>query len=410
VDLRERKALAGRTIDTMADRLWDLSRRIHAEPETAFEEFNAVRWLSEELTDLGFDVEQGVADLPTAFKATTGGSPSPTIAIHAEYDALPEIGHGCGHNVIAVGAVAAGAAVKAAMHGLGGRLVVMGTPAEEEGGGKIIMLERGAYSDVDVALYIHPQTHNAVMGSNFAYGTVELRFEGVPASESGGEAPQGEEHRGASALDGLLAAFNNVSLVRSQIQRDVLVRGVITEGGAKSQFVALRAVGWFAVRAPTHSQVASTIDRIVTCALAGAAATGTAVEVDPSRIYAERVPNGPLMDAMRENMVGVGLAMADEGLKATSYTDSGNISQSIPLVAGRISIADAASGVTPHSAAFALAAGSEGGRAGMLAAGKVLAWTALDLLALPGLVAKAQDDFRARTEREPSAKGAPTTT
>jgi amidohydrolase len=398
------KAAAAHEVDRLADRLWDLSRRIHAHPELAFQEVQAAAWLTAELDELGFEVERGTADLPTAFRAWANGRPGgPTVAIQAEYDALPELGHGCGHNVIAGGALGAAAAVKAVLDrgDLAGRVLLIGTPAEEGGGGKILLLDRGAYDGVDVALYVHPQTRNAAMGPNNAHGSLTVTFEGVPASASGGKAAEGMEHLGASALNGLITTFNAVNALRQHFQRDVLVRGIITEGGRRHESVVLKAEGWFSARGPDHRELASVLERIEACAHGAALATGTRVSVKRGPLYAERVPNDALKNAMRDNMLALGLADVRDDARASSSTDSGNVSQVIPLLAGRVAIAEPAEGVTPHSRAFAEAAGSERARDGVVAAAKVLAWTALDLLARPELLEAARAEFRARTGREP---------
>ena len=156
------------------------------------------------------------------------------------------------------------------MGDLPGRIVVMGTPAEEGGGGKILMVDRGAYDDIDVALYIHPQTHTAAMGPNNAAGSLTVRFHGVPASATGGKAPEGQEHLGASAVNSVIAVFNNVNTIRQHIQRDVIVRGIITKGGTRRETVPLLTECWFSVRGPDHLYLREILERIENCARAAA--------------------------------------------------------------------------------------------------------------------------------------------
>lgn len=400
IDLHNLKKEAVDEIDRLEERLWDLSLKIHRNPELSFEEVKAANWITAELEALGFQVEREVAGLPTAFKASFEGKPGgPTVALQAEYDALPEIGHACGHNIIATTAVGGAAGVKAVLEELPGRIVVMGTPAEEGGGGKITMLEQGAYDDIDVALYIHAQSRNAVMGGNMAMGSMTVRFHGVPASPGGGKPPEGQEHLGANALAALLSTFNNIDAIRQHIQRDVILRGIITQGGIRHEYVTLLAEGWFSVRGPNHLYLKEVLSKIENCARAAALSTGAQVEIVPELLYAERFMNRPLMDAIRNNMLQLGLPDVQEDGIAASSTDSGNVNQVIPLSGAFVAIVEP--GITPHSPPFATAAGSKKGRLAMLTGAKILAWSALDIITQPHLYEAIQKDFRLRTGREP---------
>jgi len=402
-DLSQAKEAAIREVDRLEARLWDLSKRIHATPELSYEEVQAAAWITGELEEMGFTVERGAGGLATAFKASYEGSPGgPTIALQAEYDALPDLGHACGHNLIATTAVGGAAAVKAALGDRPGRIVVMGTPAEERGGGKITMLENGAYDDIDAALYFHAQTRNAVMSGNLAMTSMTVRFYGVPASKSGGKAVDGQEHAGASAVNALISCFNNVNAIRQHIQKDVIVKGIITSGGSKAEWVPLFAEAWFSLRGPSHHYLRELVTRITNCAEAAGLAIGTRVEVIPESVYEERFPNRPLMDSVKANMEALGLPDIKEDGIAPSSTDSGNVNQLIPLLG--LFLAIAPPGITPHSKAFAEASISDLGRVAMANGAKVLALSALDLLMQPEFLTKVQDDFRAHTGREPGRR------
>lgn len=399
------KDAAGQEIDRLEERIWSLCKRIHGNPELAFEEHQAAELVASELEDLGFTVERGVAGLPTAFKAWADGQAGgPVIAVQAEYDALPEIGHACGHNLIAATAFGCAAGVKAVLGELPGRIVVLGTPAEERMGGKIIMLDRGAYDEVDAVLYVHAQTRFAAMGGNMAHGSVSVRFKGVPASPSGGKAPEGQEHLGASAVAGLIALFNNVNTMRQHFQRDVIVRGVITNGGSKVEPVPLSAEAWFSFRGPRHTELREVLRKLENCARAAALSTGTEVEIQPEPLYEERFLNRPLQVAIRDNMRRSGVAEVREDGIAASSTDSGNVNQVIPLSGAFIAIADP--GTTPHSRGFTEAAGSERARTAMSIGAKTLAWSAIDLMTQSDLLSEVKEDFRARTGREPGRRSA----
>jgi metal-dependent amidase/aminoacylase/carboxypeptidase family protein len=233
------------------------------------------------------------------------------------------------------------------------------------------------------------------MGTNMAHASLTAQFRGVPASAGGGKAPEGEEHLGASALAGLITMFNNINAIRQHIQRDVVIRGVITRGGSRRETVPLLCEGWFSARGPDHRYLKEVLGKFENCARAAALATGTEVELTPGPLYAERLPNAPLSQDLRENMVRAGLDNVRSGAPAASSTDSGNVSQVVPLGAARVAIADPS--VSGHSPGFAEAARTERAHAAMLAGAKSLAWTAVDLMARQDLFNAVREDFSTRT-------------
>ncbi|MDR7523454.1 MAG: amidohydrolase [Armatimonadota bacterium] len=253
-------------IDAASDDLIALARRIHATPEVGFQEHRAAAWLTETLERHGFRVERGVAGLPTAFRAEVGTQRHPAVAILAEYDALPEIGHACGHNLISTAAVAAGIGLAALREQLPGTAVVLGTPAEEGGGGKVIMLERGAFQGIDAAMMFHPAGYTLATRPSLASYRLAVRFTGKAAHAAA--AP----HEGTNALDALIQTFVAIGLLRQQTRDDARIHGIITYGGAAPNIIPDRAEALFTVRAADGGYALEVLHRVIHCA-EGARAT-----------------------------------------------------------------------------------------------------------------------------------------
>jgi len=221
------KARALEEVDRWQEALVRIADTIHANPEIAFEEFESAALLSGTLEEQGFEVERGVAGLETAFVATwRGREGGPTVAFLAEYDALPELGHACGHNLIGTSAVGAALAVKAVMGGLAGTVQVIGTPAEEGGGGKVIMVEAGVFADVDAAVMVHPSTYNVTRRPSKTSHRLGIEFFGKPAHSSG------SPDLGINALDAVIQTFNGINALRQHLRDEARIHGIITDGGA----------------------------------------------------------------------------------------------------------------------------------------------------------------------------------
>jgi amidohydrolase len=396
--LEQLKQAVAAEIDRRADHLWEVSLRIHGNPELAFKEFEATALLQSELAESGFRVEKGVGGLETAFKAMKSGKgATPSVALQAEFDALPNLGHACGHNIIACAALGAGIALASLESNLPGTIVVMGTPAEEDGAGKVPMIAAGAWRDIDASLYVHALNFWGVMNENMSSGHVRVHFTGTPANPWAGKPVEGSEHRGASALNGMIAFINNFNTIRTHLHRDVKTRMVITEGGHIGEYVVLDAEVHVYLRGPDHRLIEEAMARLEKCARGAALATETELVWKPDHVYKEKVPNAVLRSAIKANMLGLGLPEVHEEQRDDSATDSGNVSHEVPLGAAFVQIVDGPT--TPHSEAFAHAAGSSRGRAGMVAGAKILAWTALDIMARPKLRDEIQREFMTRRSR-----------
>jgi amidohydrolase len=378
-------------IDAASTELVDLARRIHATPEVAFQERQASVWLTETLARHGLRTQRGVADLETAFRAEAPGPKAgPTVAILAEYDALPEIGHACGHNLICTAAVGAGIGLAALRDRLPGRAVVLGTPAEEGGGGKVIMLERGAFEGIDAAMMFHPAGYTLAERPSLASYRLALKFTGKAAHAAA--AP----HEGINALDALIQTFSAIGLLRQQLRDDARVHGIITYGGAAPNIIPDRAEAVFTARATDSGYAKAVLERVIACAQGAALATGATLEHTVRKGYDAIKPNRPLADAFSKHLERLGWQPdKPPDRPRMGSTDMGDISQVIPSIHPYVSIGPKS--LAGHTVEFREAALSERGLAAMLAAAKAMALTAYDVLAQPDLLAAARREFNGTT-------------
>jgi amidohydrolase len=376
-------------VDRVADELEALSHRIHDNPELGYQEFKAAGWLTEFLAGQGFKVERGVGGVETAFRATIETGDGPTVAILCEYDALPAIGHACGHNVIATAGVGAGAALAAVRDRLpSGRIHVVGTPAEEGGGGKLRLIKAGAFRDVDAAMMVHGWDRWVPHQDLLGIVRLGLEFTGKAAHAAA------DPWDGVNAVDAVVQTFNNVSMLRQQVRPDARIHGIITSGGAAPNIIPEFAAATFYVRAARLEYLGELRARVIACAEGAARATGCSLKVvEPETAYEPMKRNQTLADAFRANMQRLGLPESPEVKDRLGSSDVGNVSQVLPTIQPYVRIAP--DGTPWHSRAFAEAAVSPLAREGMLAAAKVMAMTTLDLLAEPALLARAQQEFRA---------------
>lgn len=385
-DLKQR-AIA--EIDARTEELLQLSATIHANPELALKEFKASAWLCEALERHGLRVERGVGGLDTAFRAEAGGGcAGPTIALLAEYDALPELGHACGHNIICTAALGAGIALHALAHDLPGRVLVLGTPAEEGGSGKIVMLRNGVFEGVDAAMMVHPGSRTMVSRGSLAVQRVTFEFIGKAAHAAA--APED----GINALEAVLATFHNINALRLHLKPDARVHGIITHGGTAINVIPEFAAAKFSVRAATRAYLAEVVPRVVQCAQAGALATRAQMKRTIDDGYAEIIPNRAMARAFAANWRAVGVeVLGPRPNERMGSTDMGDVSHAIPALHPYIAIAPA--GTAGHSVAMRDASISPAGHAGLLNSAKGLAMTAIDLLCDPALLQEVREEFAA---------------
>ncbi|MDZ7778832.1 MAG: amidohydrolase [Gemmatimonadota bacterium] len=416
----------------MAQRIWDLA-------EVGYQEEQSAELLASSLTEAGFEVEMGVAGIPTAFVASWKQEEGPVIGILAEYDALPGItqgrdptraplegthaGHACGHHLFAAGSVAAAVATKEWMAATGeaGEIRLYGTPAEEGGAGKVYMVREGLFDDADVVLNWHPGDRNdAGAISTLANKSARFRFSGVSAHAAA--APE----RGRSALDGVEAMNHMVNLMREHVPQETRIHYVITNGGAAPNVVPDAAEVYYYVRHPDPAEVQSIFDRITAAAEGAALGTGTTMNVEVMHGLYNLLPNVALQEAIHENLVRVGGVTYDEDERAFAErlreslpsdapplesasevqpfavvesagswsTDVADVSWVVPT--GGMSAATWVPGTATHSWQAIAAGGTSIGNKGMIVAAKTLALTAADLLTDPALLDRARAEHRER--------------
>jgi len=384
--IEELKASVIKEVEAHHDQLRDLSLKIHSTPELGFHEVKAVGWLTQYLEKNGFSIERGICGLPTAF-AGSYGQGKPAIAIVAEYDALPKLGHACGHNLIAGSTVGAGVASKPAIDRFGGSVLVIGTPAEELYGGKAIMVERGAFNNADMAMMVHPGVYDAVTTQALACIGLDVEFFGKAAHASA------QPEAGINALDAMLLSFTAINSLRQHIKDKARIHGIITDGGEAANIVPAHSAGTFIVRAEDDAYLDELRERVLNCFVGAATATGARLEYRWGKVrYAPLRNNLALARLFRQNMQSLGRkVLLSNPTKAFGSTDMGNVSQIVPSIHPDVAIAPKE--VIAHSPEFAAAAASEQGIKGMLDTAKALAMTIVDLVANPEIVARIKQEF-----------------
>lgn len=383
----ERKKRALEIIDAMRDDLIRISTTIHANPEIAFQEFKSAALLCDTLAAHSFAVERGIGGLETAFRAEARGKgDGSTIAILAEYDALPEIGHACGHNIMGTASIAAGIAVRAVIDQLPGRVLVIGTPAEEGGGGKVILVERGVFSDVDAAMIVHPSARTMVDRRSLA--STRLKVEFVGKASHAASAPED----GINALEAVILTFNNINALRLHLKPDARVHGIITAGGTAANIIPEYAAAEFSVRAATQTYANEVLQRVVQCAEAAGIATGAQLKYSAKPGYADIVPNGVMARLFADNWRTLGVEVHDAlPNERMGSTDMGNVSHVVPAIHPYIAIAP--DGMAGHTIEFREASISPAGHEGLLNAAKAMAMTTIDLLSDPQLMQQVRQEF-----------------
>jgi len=383
--IQDAKTQATAEIDKRAGELRDISLRIHANPEPAFQEFQAAAWLTEYLGQNGFTVQRDIYDMPTAFEASYG-SGRPAIAFLAEYDALPEIGHACGHNLIATASVGAALGVKKVIDRLGGSVLVIGTPAEEVHGGKALMADRGAFRGLDAAMLVHPDNADTATAYALACQGIDVEFIGKPAHAAA------RPDAGINALEAMLISFAAINSLRQHIRSTARIHGIITDGGQAANIVPEHSAGSFMVRARDDAYLDELKEKFINCFVAGATATGAELKYkwDEAK-YATMRNNLQMARLFQQNMQKLGRnpLLIEEG-DAFGSTDMGNVSHLVPAIHPYVAIGQ---GAAIHTREFATASASEEGIKGMLDSAKAMAMTAVDLLADRAIIDKVKADF-----------------
>jgi len=387
LDIEKLKAQVIGEIDAHHHQLSELSLKIHSNPELAFQEVKAATWLTQYLEGNGFSIERGICELPTAFRGSYGQG-KPAIAILAEYDALPNLGHACGHNLIAACAIGAGVASKLAIDRFGGSVLVIGTPAEEQYGGKAIMADRGAFDNVDVAMMVHPGVCDIATTRALACLALEVEFFGKAAHAAS------RPEAGINALEAMLNSFVAINSLRQHIKDKARIHGIITDGGEAANIVPAHSAGSFLVRAEDNNYLDELKQKVLNCFIGAATASGARLEYRWGNIrYAPLRNNLTLAQLFTQNMQSLGRKVEfSDPSKGFGSTDMGNVSQLVPSIHPFVAIAPVE--VVAHSPQFASAAASEAGIQGLLDAAKALAMTVVDLVANPEIAVKVREEFK----------------
>ncbi|KAK6957646.1 hypothetical protein Daesc_000433 [Daldinia eschscholtzii] len=390
-------------LDSIADDLWPVNKKIHDNPELGYEEFIAHETLTKFMASRpGWKVTPSAYGMATAWVAVfDSGKKGPVVSFNVEMDALDGIGHACGHNLIATASVAGGLATAKIMeeHQLSGKVVVFGTPAEEGGGGKIKLLEAGAYRDynVDINLISHPGiTKDTALMRTSAYTAFKVEYFGREAHAAA------NPWLGINALDALITSYNAISVLRQQTMPDDVIQGNITDGGVRPNIIHAYTAGNFVTRANTQARVEELKKKVDACFEAGATATGAKLKMTHVQSYADHVPNRVLGASYRKYFNALsppqpipGNDNEDEAEGRTmASTDQGDISYAMPSLSAGFAIPPGPGGNGPHNPEFAKAAGTRVAFERSLRVGKALAGTALDVLTQNGLLEEVKKEWK----------------
>ena len=397
------KRILQERVDSLKDQVIEIADYLHRNPELGYAETKACARLSAELAKAGFEVNQGVAGLPTAFKAVLRGKTErPVVGILAEYDALPEIGHGCGHNLSAASAVGAGMALSKMMPQLSGTLMIFGTPAEEgvvqNAGGKVVMLDE--FKELDAAMIMHALDVNAVTCDSFNREALEIEFLGKAANAGNAE----DSSKGINALEAVMLFWHAVNSLRLLLKNDARIFGIITEGGVSPNMIPARAVTKLQIRVEDPDYFLEVIRKVEAAARGAALAVGAGINIRKSaNTYVNMLNNVTLGQVFQNNLEALGMKFESLSRRGAA-TDMGNVSQVAPSIHPFIAIAP--KGTAWHSTESAAAASSPQAHDAALKTAKAFGMTVIDLMSDPSLTRKIKEEFQqavSRKNRQPGA-------
>lgn len=356
------------------ERLAEISDYIYNNPELGNEEYKAVEALTIFLKEHNFQVECPIADMDTAFKATfDSGKPGMTIGYLCEYDALPKIGHGCGHNMIGVMSSGAAVALSKVLDEIGGKIIVYGTPAEETNGGKVILAEAGVFDELDAAMIVHPDGETRASGSSSALYPIRFIYKGKTAHAA--SCPE----KGINALNSVIQLFNGIDALRQHVTPDVKMHGIITKGGVAANIVPDEAVADFYFRASTKERVTEVIEKVKKIAEGAALMTGATLEMERYELpYDDLKTNEKLSEMFNENLRALGITDINPGKATGGSSDIGNVSHVAPTIHPYIGITDCP--MVGHSVEMAKATTTNKAHDRLLIAALAMAYTGYDVI------------------------------
>ena len=355
-------------------RLCEMSDYIYNNPELGNEEYKAVEALTTFLKDHNFKIESPIADMDTAFKATfDSGKPGMTIGYLCEYDALPKIGHGCGHNMIGVMSAGAGVALSKVLHEIGGKVIVYGTPAEETNGGKVILAEAGVFDELDAAMIVHPDGETRASGSSSALYPIRFIYKGKTAHAA--SCPE----KGINALNSVIQLFNGIDALRQHVTPDVRMHGIINKGGVAANIVPDEAIADFYFRASTKERVTEVVEKVKKIAEGAALMTGATLEMERYELpYDDLNTNETLSEMFNNNLRELGITDIKEAKATGGSSDIGNVSYVAPTIHPYIGITDCP--MVGHSVEMAKATTTSKAHDRLLIAALAMAYTGHDVI------------------------------
>ncbi|MBQ1390949.1 MAG: M20 family metallopeptidase [Firmicutes bacterium] len=370
-----------------------MSDAIYERPELGYEEFNSARLHAELLAKYGFAVEKPFMGLDTGYKAVyDSGKPGPAICYMAEYDALPGVGHGCGHNMLGSTSAAAGIILSKVIDEIGGKVVVMGTPAEETSGAKVMYADKGAFEGIDAAIVEHPDNGHYKSGRSLALTTVEAIFTGKPAHAA--TAP----HMGVNALDAATISFVAVGVMRQQTRPDARIHGIITEGGVAPNVIPERCVMRWYVRAGDRKYREELLERVKNCFRGAALATGCELEMHPFEDpYDDLMTNETLSELMTESLYEVGVETVQEPRPTFGSLDAGNVSYVAPTIHPYFPITTDKT-IASHTREFASCTLTDYAKDSMMQTATAMALCGYKLITQPETLAKVKAEFEENTK------------
>lgn len=367
--------------------LWDICKQMYDHPELGDQEYESMKLLTSLLGKHGFSIETGIVGRPTAFKAEyTSGKPGPKIAYLAEYDALPGVGHGCGHNLIGTMSVGAGITLSKVIQEIGGSVVVLGTPAEETNGAKVPMSEQGVFDDMDVAMILHPSDQSYVSGESLAMDAIQFAYSGKASHAAA------SPEKGINALDSVIQLFNGINALREHLPTDVRIHGVITERGKAANVVPDYAVAQFYIRAKARSYLNEVVEKVKNIATGAALMAGTTLEISNYELsYDDMITNQSLSDAFTKNLAQTSDLPILAAKQSYGSIDMGNVSQVVPAIHPYIGLNKP--GLVAHTKEFAEQTITEDGYKTLKSGVLALAGTGFDIITNKDLLESIKSEF-----------------
>lgn len=379
-------------LDKIISNLWDMSDHLYANPELGDQEYESMKLLTDFLAKHHFTVENNVAGRPTAFKAEfDSGKPGPRIAYLAEYDALPGVGHGCGHNLIGTMSTGAGVTLSKLVNKIGGSIVVFGTPAEETNGAKVPMSEQGTFHNIDVAMMVHPGDESYESGDSLAMDAVQFSYSGKASHAAA--APE----EGINALDSVIQLFNGINALRQHVTPDVRIHGIISEGGQAANVVPDKATAQFYIRAKDRSYLNEVVDKVKQIAVSAASMTGALLEISNYELsYDNMITNHTLSDTFTANLRNVSHHPVHKAKGSYGSIDMGNVSHVVPAIHPYIGLNKP--GLVAHTKEFADQTITEDGHQTLRNGALALAATGYDILTDESLLKAIKEEFKQTRE------------